>query len=126
MTIEITAINFKLEEGGKREIEEKIKNLENLAKNIFGGKKFSGFFETRVKLTKVSQHHKHGHFFMAECILKFPGNEFRAKAKNENLESAVIKAKELVERQIKKAKTKRREKFEKGSRKLKMKTLEAI
>jgi len=130
MRITIKATNLELGEEFKKEIEKKINSLERFAKKTFGEKYWNGFFgkgrpkaEAFVEIAKMSEHHKKGPFFYAECQIRFPGYSLRAEAQRENLDLALNEVKEELERQIKEFKRKLVAKYERGARKAKRKLL---
>lgn len=65
--------------------------------------------EARVEVGKPSKHHQKGMVFYAEINLKLGSQLFRAEEKHIDLQSAVVAARDDIERQLKKFKTKRRD-----------------
>ncbi|MEK7124413.1 MAG: ribosome-associated translation inhibitor RaiA [Patescibacteria group bacterium] len=63
-------------------------------------------FETFVEVEKESTHHKKGQFFAAEARIYLPGRSLFAKAKSDDLMKAIIEARNELEREIRKYKTK--------------------
>lgn len=65
--------------------------------------------EARVEVGKPSKHHQKGMVFYAEINLKLGKQLFRAEEKRIDLQSAVVAARDDIEHQLKKFKTKRRD-----------------
>ena len=65
--------------------------------------------EARIEVGKPSRHHQKGFVYYAEINLKIGGKLLRAVAEHVDLRTAVDFARDEIERQIKKFKSKRRD-----------------
>ena len=96
MRIEIKTKNFDLTEAIRIFVEKKILAIEKL---IIDFEKNTEIL-VRVEVGKITQHHYKGDVFRAEINLDLPNKLLRAETQAKNLNSAVVEAKKILERQI--------------------------
>ncbi len=112
MRINIKAKDLELTPAIRDFVEEKVNSVEKFIDSLYDGVyvspsgKVKSPAEAWVEIGRTTQHHKKGAVFMAECIMKFPKHEIVAKAVAQNLESAVTKMKDELQRELKKEKRK--------------------
>lgn len=99
MPVQIFAKNFKLTPDIRKHVEHEIANLVRLA-----GK--AHVTETPIEVGLTSLHHRKGKIHRAEIMLHLPGEILRAEEEAEDLHQAINIAKEEMESQIKKYRTK--------------------
>ncbi len=122
MEISIKKKNVELSSEVKELIAKQIKSLEKFARNIFAEEKERKFLKRQkplakveVELEKITKHQK-GPFFRVECQIAFLGRVIRAEKTSENLETALSKVKESLQRELKQYKKKIAAKFKRGAR----------
>ena len=101
MQIIIKAKNFQLTESLERFINDKIGKLEKFAKTLK-----SDSMDIFVEIEKETNHHRKGDLFIANLQINLPGKNLMAKARGEDLNKAIIEAKDELEIEIKKHKLK--------------------
>ncbi|OGZ65365.1 MAG: ribosomal subunit interface protein [Candidatus Staskawiczbacteria bacterium RIFCSPHIGHO2_02_FULL_43_16] len=101
MKIIIKTKNFELTGFLERFINDKIGKLEKFAKTL--GKDSMEIF---VEVEKETNHHRKGDLFIAHLQIQLPGKNLMAKAHGEDLQKAIIDAKDELEIEIKKHKLK--------------------
>jgi len=88
-------------------------SLENLInKKMESLKKFTRILKSEgteifVEVEKETKHHKKGNIFLAEAQIHLPGKSLMAKSHGENINKAITKVKEELEKEIRKYKTKK-------------------
>lgn len=107
MKITIKATNIELTEDLKSFVEEKINSLE---------KYIDGVLEAFVEVGKVTEHHQKGDFFRAEVDLRVPGEILRSEATAEDIQIAINRVKEELQRQIDTYRNKQQAKQRRGRR----------
>ena len=112
MKVEIYAKNIDLTEELKKYILEKILHLEKFMPE---GKEIL----VAAEVSKTTNHHRKGEVFYAEIQMDFPGKSLRATATREDLEAAILEARDEAEREIKKFKEKNEDLKHKRGRLLK-------
>ncbi len=98
MNIIIKTKNVELTGYLEKFINEKIGRLDKFLRGSIHG--------VLVEIKKESKHHKQGDIFMAEIIIDLPGKKLMAKSHGEDVMKAVSDAKDEMEIEIKKNKTK--------------------
>ncbi|MSU54456.1 MAG: ribosome-associated translation inhibitor RaiA [Candidatus Staskawiczbacteria bacterium] len=98
MNIIIKAKNFELTEYLEKFTNDKVGKLEK----FLAGK----VQEICIEIEKETNHHKKGDLFIASIQIDLPGKSLMAKAHGEDLLAAIIDAKDEMEIEIKKYKTK--------------------
>lgn len=109
MKINLKAKNFSLTLSIKSYLEQKLNSLDKFLpqdESIF----------VDVELAKTTRHHQKGDIFKAEFNLKIPGRLVRAVAEEWDLNVAIDKAKDDLEREIKINKEKNISLYKKGAR----------
>jgi len=114
MNINIKATNFKLTEAIKNYIYDKLEDIEKFIRNIDSNK-----INVQVEVGKINKHHKKGNLFRAEFNFMIPGNYIRAEAEDLNLNAAIDKTKNNIQRKLEKFQHIREAKFKRGARKTK-------
>ncbi len=99
MQTDIHATNLELNSPLRAFIEEKVADLDRLVGS-------AGPASIRVEVGIPSSHHQSGAIFYAEFNLTIAGHLLRAEAKNYDLHSAIVDAKDDLKVQIKKFKEK--------------------
>ena len=69
-------------------------------------KKGKSIAEVFVEIERISKHHKKGDVYKTEIIIMLPGKKLMSKVNGSNLLRTVIEAKDELEREIKKYKSK--------------------
>ena len=116
MQIRIKETNITLSPNIKKYIEEKISPIEKFLET-------SSEMKADFEIEKLP-HHKKGKVFRAEVNVLLGGKLFRAEALKEDLYQAIVEVKDLLQREFKKFKGKRREEIEKGGREVRKKEAE--
>lgn len=116
MKITIKTTNLRLTPAIKREVEEKIGNLDKFISNINGS--VEGFVEVAVE----TRHHHKGNIFYAEANIKVPRKIIRAETRQKNLYQAVNELKYQLQGELKKYKEKKIYKKRRVERKVKKET----
>ncbi len=121
MIIQIKATNIELNESLRIFVEEKVSELKkNLVKfeevPQIGREKI----DVRVEIGRTTHHHKKGDIFRAEIQVYLPKQLLRAVVKNIDLRSAIIEARDELDREIRKYKGKRLGRARGWARKVKM------
>ena len=101
MKIIIKTKNFELTGALQKFVDDKIGKLEKFAKTL--GK---DSMEAFVEIEKETNHHRKGDVFIAHVQIPLPGKMLMAKAHGEDLNKAIIAAKDELEIEIKKRKLK--------------------
>jgi ribosomal subunit interface protein len=101
MKIDILYKNITPDEPLKVFVNDRIGGLEKLIGNDKA--------EARVEIGMPSKHHRSGPIFYAEINLKMGGNLLRASSRHEDLRTAIVDAKNELQREIKKFKDKKRD-----------------
>lgn len=99
----IHAKNFDLTPAIRTLVEQKVGALEKFIESA------GELAEARVEVGKPSKHHRTGMVFYAEINLQLGRKLFRAEEKHMKLEYALVAARNELERQLRKFKTKRRD-----------------
>lgn len=113
MQINIKGTNMELTPAIKDYVEKKVTDL---------GKLISSLEEEVVvnfEVAKTTNHHKLGPYFHADCLIKIDGEEFYASSDKEDLYQAIDDIKDIIFRDIKKNKNKKRDLFTRGARSIK-------
>ena len=91
----------------------------------YAEKKISGLNKFYDKIIRAvitvgveSHHHQKGQIFIAECKLEVPGNDLFASKSEKTLYKAIDKIRDYLEAELKKFKTKSREKEKKDKRRV--------
>ena len=113
MQIRIKATNITLSPNIKKYIEEKIAPVEKFLEK-------SSEIKADFEIEKLS-HHKKGKVFRAEVNVLVGKKLFRAEALKEDLYQAIVEVKDLLQREFKRFKEKRRNNIKKGGRKVRKK-----
>lgn len=100
MQIKIRAKNIQLDEKLKSYIREKVGSLDKF---------LSGILLARVEVAS-DRHHRKGNVFYAEIMLEVKGNRFYTKEEAQDLYAAIDICREEMAREIRKFKTKMRDK----------------
>ncbi len=120
MNIQIKATNIELNKALRFWVEEKVGELKkNLVKFEEAPKKGREKIEARVEIGKTSRHHRKGDVFRAEIQIYLPKKPLRAVAKSIDLRSAVVEARDELDREIRKYKGKRLARARKWARRMK-------
>jgi len=123
MKITIKATNLKLTPSLKKYIEEKINGLEkfipNLKEKNYSSEKGKPPFEAWVEVGKTTVHHYKGKVFRAECQIRLPGKSLRAESIKEDLYLALDEIKDELQREIKKHRQIKADRFKKISFRIK-------
>jgi len=121
MIIKIKATNIKLNEPLRIWVEEKVRELKkNLVKFEDIPKKGRKKIDVRVEIGRTTRHHRKGDIFRAEIQIYLPKKLLRAVVKNIDLRSAIIEARDELDRQIRKYKGKRLIRARRWARKVKL------
>jgi len=108
MIIQIKATNIELNESLRIFVEEKVGELKkNLVKFEEIPEKGREKIDVRVEIGKTTRHHRKGDIFRAEIQIYLPKKLLRAVVKNTDLRSAIIEARDELDREIRKYKGKR-------------------
>ena len=107
MQVIISGKGIDLTEAIKEYAEKKISSLERFYDNIL---------RAEVVVGLESRHHLKGKNFICECKLVVPGNDLFATKEEANLYKAIDKVRDYLEGELKKHKTKEREKEKKLKR----------
>ena len=99
MQIDIEATNLELTAPLKQYVEEKFGKLDKFLKSYDA----SGV-RIRVEVARSTKHHRRGDVYRAEGNLYIPGGMLRAEHSAEDIRVAINKAKNKLEREIKKQK----------------------
>ena len=112
LKINIKATNVKLDNVLRDFIYEKIGALDK----FIGG--LGESVEAWVEIGKPSEHHQTGPEFYAEVNIGLPGQRIilRAESSHLDLKSAIIEAKEELQKELKKYKGKQEAKYKRGAR----------
>ena len=100
MKISIKFTNLDSTPSIKTYVEEKIGALEKL----LGHWEDHGELEARVEVARRSMHHKKGEVYRAEINLPMPGTMLRAEDRDFDIRVAIDKARDRLQREIKKYK----------------------
>lgn len=95
-------------------IEKRIGKLEKFLEDIS-----PGLIEANVEFEKAIGKQRQGEIFQIQVDLKFPGKFFRSEVRGENFFSMIDDAKEELEEEIRKFKTKKETLFRRGARSIK-------
>ncbi len=110
MNIIIKTKNIELTPSIESFINKKIGGLKKFLKSFEGnGQLIPGgrdLFETFVDVQKESLHHRKGRIFRAEVKIYIPGRSLFAKSSSDDLIKAITEARDEIEREIRKHKTK--------------------
>lgn len=101
MQIDIEATNLELTPLLREYIEEKIGKLSKFLKRFD-----EGSVHAKVEVARLTRHHRHGNVYHAEVNLHFPGGMLRAEYQAEDVRVAVSKVKKVLQREIRKYKSK--------------------
>jgi|SRR3989344_3202542 len=111
MEIVIKTKNLKLNLALQKYISGKINSLEKFSQIFQDEEEY--FFKDRkpkveafFEIGKETLHHQKGPYFRAECQMHFPGKSIRAEATSENLEQAIVKVKDKMQKELKQYKEK--------------------
>jgi len=110
----IRSSDVKISEDLKDYTEKRIAKLEKFLENVD-----PDLIEVLVEFARAVGGQKQGEIFEAHINLKIPGKFFRSEVKNENLFSLIDDAKEELEEEIRKFKTKKETLFRRGARSIK-------
>ncbi len=102
MKIIIKTKNFELSPVLKSFTENRVQKLEKFIKILK-----NDFKEILVELARETKHHRKGDIFRAELIINLPGKNLIAISHGENLNKAIVAAKDEMEIEIKKYKLKK-------------------
>lgn len=120
MNIQIKATNIELNESLRFWVEEKVSELKkNLVKFEEAPQKGREKIEARVEIGKTTRHHRKGDVFRAEIQIYLPKKLLRAVVRNVDLRSAIVEARDELDREIRKYKGKRLARARKWARKMK-------
>ncbi len=89
--------------------EKKMKSLEKFYNKIM---------RANITVGLETHHHQKGKIYIAECKLEVPGKDLFASKNEKTLYKAIDKIRDYLEEELKKHKTKRREKNQKDKRKV--------
>jgi len=108
MIIQIKTTNIELNESLKIFVEEKVMELKkNLVKFDEVPEQGREKINVHVEIGKISKHHRKGDVFRAEIQVYLPKKLLRVVVKGIDLRSAIIEARDELDREIKKYKGKR-------------------
>lgn len=96
--------------------QKKLDSLEKCIKNFN-----EDSVRAEIELCRTTRHHRAGDIFRAEINFSLGGLIFRAEAERDDLFTAIDEARDSIEREIKKFKTKKETIFLRGARSLKKK-----
>lgn len=116
MQIILKGKDFKITESIENYLQKKIQSLEKFFENFN-----QELLIAEVEVGRTSRHHQTGDVFRAEINLSVGGQMFRAESAREDLFAAIDEARDDLEREIKKFKTKKETVFIRGARSLKKK-----
>lgn len=128
MQINIKSTDLELTDALKDFIDEKVGSLEKFVQNIGDDGHSDGHsptVEIFVEVSRTTNHHKKGDVFCAEIRMPLPGTDgVIVRAEEWDIHRAIDRARDDMQRRLKKYKGKRRAKFFRGA--LKMKNLSRI
>ena len=110
MQFHINTKNTELPDGLRRFIEEKIGELQRFLPVS------ADEIQAWVEVGKITNHHEHGNIFEAKIDLGIPGQTFRAEITSEDINSAVLEARDELQREIRRFKEKHTDQQRKGMR----------
>jgi len=67
-----------------------------------------GLLRVHVDIGRTTKHHKHGEVYKAEINLVLPGKHLTASSEDSDVRVALVKAKKILAREIRKYKTAKR------------------
>lgn len=119
MQIIIKTKNLELTESLKVFINKKVNLLSKFIKILKekSPEKGKNLAEAFVEIEKVSKHHKKGDVFKTEIIIILPGKKLISESQGSDLLTTVIEAKDELEREIKKYKSKTAESIRREQKK---------
>ena len=92
-----------------------LKRVTNLDKLLSGIERKGGEVKVNFEVSKLSNHHKSGEIFHADCLIKIDGREFYSSADEVDLYQAVDVVKESLFNDIQKNKDRRQTLFKRGA-----------
>ncbi len=110
MQFHIHAKNAELSDVLKDFIEEKIGELQRFLHVP------ADEIQAWVEVGKITNHHEHGNIFEAKIDLGIPGQTFRVQITGEDINSAVLEARDELQREIRRFKEKHTAQQRKGMR----------
>lgn len=115
MNINIKTTNIELTPAISLYVTKKVESLEKFV----GSVKKDAEIQAWVEIGRISRHHEQGDVFKAEIQMKLPHASVMVNAEGEDLYAVIDKAKDEMQREIKKAHGKQITKFREGARKIK-------
>ena len=112
MQINLQSKNLELTEAIKNYVLKRVTNLEKLLANIETQK---GEAMVNFEVKKVSNHHKTGEIFHADCTINIDGNNFYGESDHADLYSAIDEVKEQLFNDINKNKDRKQALFKRGA-----------
>ena len=112
MQINLLGKNMDLTETIKDYVSKRVTNLEKL---LSGMEERGGEAKVNFEVSKISNHHKSGEIFHADCLIKIDGKEFYASADMEDLYQAIDDVKESLFHDIQKNKDRKQTLFKRGA-----------
>ena len=103
---------MELTEAIKDYVSKRVTNLEKLLANIETNK---GEARVKFEVKKISNHHKTGEIFHADCTINIDGNNFYGKSDHADLYTAIDEVKEQLFNDISKNKDRRQTLFKRGA-----------
>lgn len=102
MKIHITAKQLELTPSIKAHVDKKVGSLSRVLGSLDGGDRVVSAI---VEIGRTTKHHRHGEIFSASIIIRLGKKIIRANADSGDMRAAVSEAKEKMEGEIKKYKT---------------------
>lgn len=111
MNINIKSTNIELTGAIKDYVTKKVNSIEKFlnAENS----------NIQIEVAKSTNHHHKGDIFFTEINIDSMGQKFFVRANKEDLYKSIDEAREMIVREIKRSKNKRRDVFKKGALKIK-------
>lgn len=119
MKLTIKTKNIELTDELLRFAEEKFYMLRKFISILKKEEEKKTLADVLVELEKETRHHRKGDIFVAKCSIRLPGKSLMSKDKSEDILKSIIKAKDEMEREIKKYKFKKTDIRRREQRKLK-------
>lgn len=123
MNINIKTKNIALNDALRVWVEEKVGELDRVLGKFKQNDEFKGGkdkIEIEVEIGKTTKHHRKGEIFRAELQLYLPKKRLMAVNRNIDLRTAIIEARDEMDREVRKYKGKRLARARKWARKVKI------
>ncbi len=116
MQINLQGKNLELTEAIKDYVLKRVTNLGKLLTNI---EERGGEVLVHFEVSKISNHHKSGEVFHADCMIRIDGKEFYGSADKQDLYEAIDALKDSLYYEINKNKDRRQTLLVRGARSIK-------